>query len=139
MGVGLVVGECVDPSRILPILILLSIYFMRRSLTPHYATRTCKCQYSYAMPLSFVMYLLLATPCVAPSTRGGSSSSASIPSSSDFSPTLQKDCNYLPGVKRWNGVPYHEFLTVWWVALVVALGAIVQDGVPRGPHLLIAE
>ena len=80
------------------------------------------------MRYSIMLCLLLATPCVAPSTRGGGSS-ASIPSSSDFFPTLQKDYNYLPGVKRWNGVPYHEFITVWWVALVVALGAIVQDGV----------
>ena len=124
MSVGLVVGE-LDPSRIfLPILILLFTYLMRRSLTPCYRYVTTK----RTMRYSIMLCLLLATPCVAPTTRG-SSSSASILSSSDFFPTLQKDYNYLPGVKRWNGIPYHEFITVWWVALVIALGAIVQDGV----------
>jgi hypothetical protein len=124
MSVGLVVGE-LDPSRILlPILILIFIYFMRQFLTPCYGYIKLK----RSMHISIIICMLMATPCVAPSTRC-SSSSASIPSSSDFFPTLQKDYNYLPGVKRWNGVPYHEFITVWWVALVVALGAIVQDGV----------
>jgi len=39
-----------------------------------------------------------------------------------------KDWDFLPGMKRWNGQPFYEFARVWWIALVVALGTIVQDG-----------
>ena len=39
-----------------------------------------------------------------------------------------KDWDFLPGMKRWNGQPFYDFARVWWVALVVALGTIVQDG-----------
>jgi hypothetical protein len=31
-------------------------------------------------------------------------------------------------MKRWNGQPFYDFARIWWVALVVALGTIVQDG-----------
>ena len=31
-------------------------------------------------------------------------------------------------MKRWNGQPFYDFARVWWIALVVALGTIVQDG-----------
>jgi hypothetical protein len=39
-----------------------------------------------------------------------------------------KDWDFLPGMKRWNGQPFYDFARVWWVALVVALGTIVQGG-----------
>jgi len=39
-----------------------------------------------------------------------------------------KDWDFLPGMKRWNGQPFYDFARVWWIALVVALGTIVQDG-----------
>ena len=31
-------------------------------------------------------------------------------------------------MKRWNGQPFYDFARIWWAALVVALGTIVQDG-----------
>ena len=34
---------------------------------------------------------------------------------------------FLPGVTRWNGIPYLQFRRVWYVALTVALGTISQD------------
>ena len=43
-------------------------------------------------------------------------------------PNIGKDWDFLPGVKKWNGEPFYEFLTVWFVALGVALASIVQDG-----------
>lgn len=36
--------------------------------------------------------------------------------------------NFLPGVTRWDGIPYHDFRRIWFVALTVALGSIAQDG-----------
>ena len=41
---------------------------------------------------------------------------------------LQKDYTVLPGMKVWNGVPYHDFRRVWFAALIVALGSIFQEG-----------
>jgi hypothetical protein len=41
---------------------------------------------------------------------------------------MVKDWDFLPGMKRWNGQPFYDFARIWWVALVVALGTIVQDG-----------
>ena len=35
---------------------------------------------------------------------------------------------FLPGVTRWNAIPYHDFRRVWWVALCAALGNINQEG-----------
>lgn len=35
---------------------------------------------------------------------------------------------FLPGVTRWDGIPYHDFRRVWWVALCAALGNINQEG-----------
>ena len=40
--------------------------------------------------------------------------------------TLQE--YFLPGVTRWDGIPYHDFRRVWWVALCAALGNINQEG-----------
>ena len=34
----------------------------------------------------------------------------------------------LHGVTRWDGVPFHDFRLVWWLALCAALGNIAQDG-----------
>ena len=36
--------------------------------------------------------------------------------------------NFLPGVTKWDGIPFHTFRTIWWIALGVALGTISQDG-----------
>ena len=35
---------------------------------------------------------------------------------------------FLPGVTRWDGIPYHDFRRIWWVALCAALGNINQEG-----------
>ena len=35
---------------------------------------------------------------------------------------------FLPGVTRWDGIPYHNFRRVWWIALCAALGNINQEG-----------
>ena len=43
-------------------------------------------------------------------------------------PNQVKDYDVLPGMRRWNGIPFHEFATTWWIALGVALGSIAQDG-----------
>ena len=43
-------------------------------------------------------------------------------------PNHVKDYDVLPGMRRWNGIPFHEFATTWWIALGVALGSIAQDG-----------
>jgi hypothetical protein len=51
-----------------------------------------------------------------------------MPGSYDL-PNMQRDWDFLPGMKKWDGIPFHDFLRVWWVALCVALGSISQDGV----------
>ena len=51
-----------------------------------------------------------------------------MPIGSDSYPNMIKDWDFLPGMKRWNGQPFYDFARIWWVALVVALGTIVQDG-----------
>ena len=33
----------------------------------------------------------------------------------------------LPGVGKWDGIPFHHFRSIWWVALCTALGAISID------------
>ena len=70
-----------------------------------------------------------------PPTRnnpGGASGIAplgsNMPVGSDSYPNMIKDWDFLPGMKRWNGQPFYDFARIWWVALVVALGTIVQDG-----------
>ena len=50
------------------------------------------------------------------------------PIGSDSYPNMVKDWDFLPGMKRWNGQPFYDFARIWWIALVVALGTIVQDG-----------
>ena len=34
---------------------------------------------------------------------------------------------FLPGVDKWDGLPFHNFRRIWWVALCAALGTISQD------------
>ena len=43
-------------------------------------------------------------------------------------PKLNMHDYFLPGVTRWNGVPYHDFRRVWYIALGAALGNISQEG-----------
>ena len=76
--------------------------------------------------LLIIMYMPMVS---APQTRGGGSSGSSTPSVNDMLPNTQRDYDFLPGMKRWNGIPFHDFLTVWWVALCIALGTISMDGV----------
>ena len=87
-----------------------------------------------------LMCLILPTANAMPAnTRAGSAGSGgasdsaplsrpNIPIGSDSYPNMIKDWDFLPGMKRWNGQPFYDFARVWWVALVVALGTIVQDG-----------
>ena len=42
---------------------------------------------------------------------------------------VQKEQTFLPGVDRWDGIPYNDFRRVWYAALIVALGSIAMDGV----------
>jgi hypothetical protein len=35
---------------------------------------------------------------------------------------------FLPGVTRWDGIPYHDFRRIWWIALCAALGNVSQEG-----------
>ena len=77
--------------------------------------------------LALIIMIMMITDSHAVNTRG-SSSSGTAPRASDLMPNVQKDWDFLPGVKRWNGHPYHDFLRIWFLALCVALGSIVQDG-----------
>ena len=43
-------------------------------------------------------------------------------------PNQRSDYDVLPGMKRWDGQPSHDFTLVWFAALGTALGAIAQDG-----------
>ena len=93
-----------------------------------------RCAFTFRASLtSMLLIMLLMLPTItAPPARtlrssdGGGSSST--PRPSDMHPNIGKDWDFLPGVKRWNGEPFYEFLTVWFVALGVALASIVQDG-----------
>ena len=42
-------------------------------------------------------------------------------------PNIHHNENFLPGVKRWDGIPFHDFRRIWFAALMVALGTISQD------------
>ena len=105
------------------------------ALTNH-VTRVKRVNTHVIMIVMFAMMI----PCVmcAPKTRrgagagsGGSSSGgggAPRPSVMDFIPKSQYEWDKLPGVQRWNGLPFHDF-PIWLLALTAALGAIVQEGV----------
>ena len=56
------------------------------------------------------------------SSTSGSSSTTTYPKAKDFTANMQDKWDYLPGMKRWDGVPNYEFVTVWIAALIVALG-----------------
>jgi hypothetical protein len=43
-------------------------------------------------------------------------------------PNQRTDYDVLPGMRKWNGQPSHDFTLVWFAALGTALGAIAQDG-----------
>ena len=51
-----------------------------------------------------------------------------IGSTEAVNPNMQKDYDVLPGMKMWDGKPYFEFRTTWWLALIGALGSIFQEG-----------
>ena len=51
-----------------------------------------------------------------------------IGSTEAVNPNMQKDYDVLPGMKMWDGKPYYEFRTTWWLALIGALGSIFQEG-----------
>lgn len=91
---------------------------------------TCSKRSFKPMVLVFFILMLMIVPVTCgPRTRGGpSSSSSSMPTASDQYPNMIKDWDFLPGMKRWNGQPFYDFIRIWWVALTVALGTIVQDG-----------
>lgn len=81
--------------------------------------------------IKMLMYLILIiTTVAAPPTRSssGGGSSSSNPSTSALYPHIHKDWDFLPGVRRWDGIPRYDFLLVWFMALGVALGSVMQDG-----------
>ena len=73
--------------------------------------------------------ILMMMPTISAPTTRGSDSGSSLPSVNDIMPNTQRDYDFLPGMKRWNGIPFNDFLRVWWVALCLALGTISMDGV----------
>ena len=134
----LILGEqfCITLSA-LPIIILYLIYVwwgytlrcLRIAGEKYYGFR---CAFTFKTSIrTLLLIVLLSLPMfTAPATRGSTSSGggSTPPRPSDMHPTIGKDWDFLPGVKRWNGEPFYEFLTVWFVALGVALASIVQDG-----------
>ena len=46
----------------------------------------------------------------------------------DSAPNRDDNYHVLHGVAEWNGVPRRDFRRIWFAALIVALGAIFQDG-----------
>jgi hypothetical protein len=70
----------------------------------------------------------VADAVAAVGAAAAAASPGNLPRSSDSYPNMVKDWDFLPGMKRWNGQPFYDFARIWWVALVVLLGTIVQDG-----------
>ena len=66
-------------------------------------------------PMPMIVLMLLMTVVVPVYTAGKDN------------PNIARDENILPGVTRWNGIPYNDFRRFWFAALMVALGAISQD------------
>jgi hypothetical protein len=63
------------------------------------------------------------------STRSAAASgSGSVPKAKDFTANMQDKWDFLPGMKRWDGIPHYDFVKIWIAALIVALGSIVQSG-----------
>ena len=119
--------------------IFLPVRLINLVLKPWPPSRMCPSNPSLIPAHVALMFLILcAIPTIgAVPTRANpgptpgfaaSASSSSMPIGSDSYPNMIKDWDFLPGMKRWNGQPFYDFARVWWVALVVALGTIVQDG-----------
>ena len=86
-----------------------------------------------SVKVCLLLLLIIVLPPVqgAPRGRGGPSTSSSVPATprpADFIPNMSRDWDFLPGMKRWNGIPFYEFLRVWFFALTAALGTVVQEG-----------
>ena len=79
--------------------------------------------------LKFLIIFSMISAVTAPGTRGSSSSSSLLPNINAMHPNTQRDYDFLPGVNRWDGIPYHDFELVWLAALLFALGSISMDGV----------
>ena len=84
-----------------------------------------------------VILMLIIPPAIAmpASTRrgdggdGSGSGGGSTPNVNDFIPNTARDYDFLPGMKRWNGIPFHDFEKVWFQALIVSLGTIAMGAV----------
>ena len=80
-----------------------------------------------------ILAMMITVSEAPPATRGsgaGSSSSGGVaPSINDLIPNTQRDYDFLPGMKRWNGIPFIDFTRVWMLALCIALGTISMDGI----------
>ena len=46
----------------------------------------------------------------------------------DTAPNRDDNYHFLTGVTEWNGIPRRDFRHLWFASLIVALGAIFQDG-----------
>ena len=79
-----------------------------------------------------VMLSMISKVGAGPRSRGGGDAGSSsggsriIPNAMDL--VTQENWDFLPGMKRWDGIPFHDFTRIWLAALVVALGSIVQAG-----------
>ena len=81
--------------------------------------------------------MMMIAQAVAPASSGtrsrASGSSSSAPNDrlypgTDFIPNMGDNYNFLPGMSKWDGIPYYEFKRHWWAALLISLGAVVQGG-----------
>ena len=103
-------------------------YMKRATITYHDHRRTL----SKWLPILMIMITII--PVVAPpATRGKGSGSGSTVTTrlypgTDFIPNMGDNYNFLPGMSRWDGIPYYDFEKHWWSALLIALGAIIQSG-----------
>ena len=51
-----------------------------------------------------------------------------LPGTSSVDPNQRTDWDKLPGMNEWDGIPYHDFLIIWFASLTTSLASIVQDG-----------
>ena len=83
------------------------------------------CSYKLKLIVIFSMLNSAIAPSSGSSSRGrGSSSRGSLPNINDIIPNTQRDYDFLPGVNRWDGIPFHAFELIWLTALLFALGSI---------------
>ena len=88
------------------------------------------CSYKLKLIVIFSMINSAVAPSSGSSSRGrGSSSRGSLPNINDIIPNTQRDYDFLPGVNRWDGIPFHAFELIWLTALLFALGSISMDGI----------